>query len=288
MPEGKIIQSLSGYYDIEHDGEIYRCRGRGNFRQKKVTPLVGDIVDFKEGYVLEIKPRKNEMLRPPLANLDQGILVFSAVEPDFQPLLLDRFLVRLEADDILPIICFSKTDLADDAIRKEMERFAADYRKIGYEVLFTSAADQRNFETLTRLLDGKTSVFAGQSGVGKSSLLNALDPRFELKTGAISEALGRGKHTTRRIRLLPIGSGYVADTPGFSSLDFRDLEAKDLSYCFPEMRALAAECKFRGCTHLAEPKCAVKEAVANKEIPAYRHEHYKQFYEEIQGQKRRY
>ncbi|HET7616521.1 MAG TPA: ribosome small subunit-dependent GTPase A [Bacillales bacterium] len=288
MADGKIIQSLSGYYDVDSNGEIHRCRGRGNFRKKKVTPLVGDFVEFQDGYILDVKPRRNEMLRPPLANLDQGILVFSAVEPDFQPLLLDRFLVRLEMDDIPPIICFSKMDLADEDKRSEIGKYADDYQKVGYDVLFTSTAGGENYDTVRSLLEGKTSVFAGQSGVGKSSLLNALDPQLALKTGVISEALGRGKHTTRRIKLLPIGSGFVADTPGFSSLDFRGIEADELSACFPEMRERAADCKFRGCSHLTEPKCAVKDALSAGEIADYRYEHYKQFYTEIQAQKRRY
>lgn len=286
MAKGRIIQSLSGYYDIESNGEIFRCRGRGNFRKKKVTPLVGDFVEFKDGYILDIKPRKNELLRPPLANLDQGVLVFSSVKPDFSSLLLDRFLVRLEADNIQPVVCISKMDLLKR--RKKIEQYASDYRSFGYDVVLTSGVTKEGIDTLRGLLKENISVFAGQSGVGKSSLLNALEPGLALKTGDISESLGRGKHTTRRVKLIPIESGYVADTPGFSSLDFRDIEAENLSLYFPEMRKRIADCKFRGCTHIAEPGCAVKKAVEDEEIPAYRYEHYKQFFEEIHGQKRRY
>lgn len=288
MAEGKIIQSLSGYYDIESGGEIYRCRGRGNFRKKKVTPLVGDYVEFENDYVLDVRPRKNELLRPPLANLDQGILVFSAVEPEFHPLLLDRFLVRLAADDIRSVVCLSKIDLVDKMGRQRIEQYADDYRQIGYDVVLISTITEEGLDSLRDLLAKKTSVFAGQSGVGKSSLLNALKPGLSLKTGEISESLGRGKHTTRRVELFQIESGYVADTPGFSSLDFRGLEAGDLSFYFPEMNERAGDCKFRGCTHITEPKCAVKAAVEAGDIPDYRYKHYVQFFEEIHGQKRRY
>jgi ribosome biogenesis GTPase len=286
MKEGRIIQSLSGYYDIESHGEMFRCRGRGNFRKKKMTPLVGDFVEFKDGYILDIKPRKNELLRPPLANLDQGVLVFSAEKPGFSSLLLDRFLVRFESDNIQPVVCISKMDLVDD--RTKIEQYASDYRSLGYDVVLTSGVTKEGIDTLRNLLRENVSVFAGQSGVGKSSLLNTLEPGLALQTGEISESLGRGKHTTRRVKLIPIESGYVADTPGFSSLDFRDIRPEDLSLFFPEMRKQSADCKFRGCTHTAEPGCAVKNAVEDKKIPAYRYEHYKQFFEEIQGQKRRY
>ncbi|HET7579612.1 MAG TPA: ribosome small subunit-dependent GTPase A [Bacillales bacterium] len=287
MAEGRIIQSLSGYYDVESGGEIYRCRGRGNFRKRKVTPLVGDIVAFEDGYVLEVKPRKNELLRPPLSNLDQGVLVFSAVEPEFHPLLLDRFLVRLEADDIHPVICFSKLDLADESGRQQITKYAEDYRDAGYNVVLTSTHTKEGIDLLQTWLAEKISVFAGQSGVGKSSLLNELRPDLSLETGEISESLGRGKHTTRRVQLFPVGSGYVADTPGFSSLDFRGIEDENLQLFFPEMRIRVGECKFRGCTHIAEPQCAVKEAVASGDIPDYRYEHYKQFFKDIKGQRRR-
>ncbi|HET7578241.1 MAG TPA: ribosome small subunit-dependent GTPase A [Bacillales bacterium] len=288
MAEGRIIQSLSGYYDVESGGEIYRCRGRGNFRKRKITPLVGDFVEFEDGYILDVLPRKNELLRPPLANLDQGVLVFSAAEPEFHPLLLDRFLVRLESDDIHPAICFSKVDLLDDEGLEQIKQYAVDYRTIGYSVVLTSIARKEGIDSLHSLLDKKVTVFAGQSGVGKSSLLNALDPDLTLETGDISERLSRGKHTTRRVKLIPIGSGFAADTPGFSSLDFRGIEAENLAIYFPEMVERAPECKFRGCTHLAEPKCAVKTALESGEIPEYRYKHYKQFFEEIQSQKRRY
>lgn len=288
MAEGRIIQSLSGYYDVASGEEVYRCRGRGNFRKRKVTPLVGDIVEFSEGYILDVKPRKNELLRPPLANLDRGILVFSAVRPAFHPLLLDRFLVRLEADQIVPLICVTKMDLADSETREQMEHYAHDYRSLGYPLVLASAVSGEGMDEVQAILKGHLSVFAGQSGVGKSSLLNVLKPHLALETGDISEHVGRGKHTTRRVQLLPLASGYVADTPGFSSLDFRGIEAEDLSLYFPEMKARLPDCKFRGCLHISEPGCAVKAGVESEEIPMYRYSHYQQFLQEIQNRKRRY
>jgi len=293
MPEGKIIKALSGFYYVESSEGIITCRGRGNFRNKKITPLVGDHVIYHieksgEGYLLEVKDRKNELVRPPIANVDQAILVFSAVEPDFSPILLDRFLVLIEFNEIKPIIVITKIDLLSEEALKKINAHAVYYRKIGYEVLLTSSKTEEGVELVQPLLAEKISVFAGQSGVGKSTLLNALNPNLDLKTGIISSHLGRGKHTTRHVELIEIGEGLVADTPGFSSLDFIDIEVEDLSYCFIEMRERSNTCKFRGCTHLAEPKCAVKEAIENGEISSDRYEHYKSFIQEIRDRKPRY
>jgi ribosome biogenesis GTPase / thiamine phosphate phosphatase len=294
MPEGKIIKALSGFYYVVTEEGITQCRGRGVFRKNKVTPLVGDKVIFqaenkKEGYLMEVLERKNDLIRPPIANVDQAILVFSAVQPDFNPLLLDRFLVLIESKHILPIICISKMDLVDDEEFRKIETFANDYRKIGYDVLLTSTDDEQTLEMLLPFFEGRVSVFAGQSGVGKSSILQVLRPDLEIKTDNISMHLGRGKHTTRHVELIEIGNGLVADTPGFSSLEFNEIEEiTGLSSCFPEMRRIQSQCKFRGCTHLTEPKCAVKAAIENGEIKEYRYEHYMNFIQEIKDRKPRY
>ncbi|WP_203290151.1 ribosome small subunit-dependent GTPase A [Metabacillus sp. cB07] len=294
MPKGKIIKALSGFYYCLDGDKTIQCRGRGVFRKNKITPLVGDEVVYdyeneREGTIQEVLERKNELVRPPIANVDQAILVFSAVEPDFSPVLLDRFLVLIESNDIEPVICISKMDLIkDEKQRQEIEEYAADYRKIGYEVMLTSTLEEDGITELRPLLNGRISVFAGQSGVGKSSLLNVLRPELSLKTSGISSHLGRGKHTTRHVELIQVGTGLVADTPGFSSLEFMNIETEDLSYCFPEMRGVSGNCKFRACTHISEPKCAVKEAVENGSIPAYRYEHYLSFIEEIKDRKPRY
>ncbi|WNS77125.1 ribosome small subunit-dependent GTPase A [Bacillus sp. DTU_2020_1000418_1_SI_GHA_SEK_038] len=293
MPEGKIIKALSGFYYVLSGNETIQCRGRGVFRKNKITPLVGDEVVFqaendKEGYILEIKERKNELVRPPIANVDQAILVFSAVEPSFSTSLLDRFLVLVEFNHIKPIICITKMDLTNEEQYKEIQNYANNYRKAGYQVLLTSSETEEGIKDLSPFLDGEISVFAGQSGVGKSSLLNALRPDLELRTNDISSHLGRGKHTTRHVELIKVGNGLVADTPGFSSLEFTDIEMEDVNFCFPEIQQHSEDCKFRGCLHLAEPKCAVKIAVDNHEIPLYRYEHYKTFLQEIKERKPRY
>lgn len=293
MPEGKIIKALSGFYYVLSENEIYQCRGRGVFRKNKITPLVGDEVVFqiendKDGYILEVKERKNELIRPPIANVDQAILVFSVSEPEFSTALLDRFLVLIEYHHIRPIICLTKLDLADDEAKRKVEQYANDYRKAGYHVLLTSSETAEGIDELLPFLEGEISVFAGQSGVGKSSLLNVLRPDLTLKTNEISSHLGRGKHTTRHVELIHIGNGLVADTPGFSSLEFTDIEPEDLNYCFPDIQQISENCKFRGCLHISEPKCAVKASVENQEIPLYRYEHYKEFLEEIKNRKPRY
>lgn len=293
MPEGKIIKALSGFYYVFDGHQIIQCRGRGVFRKNKITPLVGDSVVYqaeneREGYIMEVYERKNELIRPPIANVDQAILVFSAKEPDFSSILLDRFLVIIESNEINPIICITKMDLLTDEERLKLSDFVNDYRKIGYEITLSSSKTEEGLDKLLPHIKGKISVFAGQSGVGKSSLLNAIKPDLELKTSHISSHLGRGKHTTRHVELIDIENGLVADTPGFSALEFDTLEAEYLSNCFPEMAGLRNDCKFRGCLHLNEPKCAVKDAVANEEIPRYRYDHYLQFLQEIKDRKPRY
>lgn len=294
MPEGKIIKALSGfYYVLTGEEEIIQCRGRGVFRKNKVTPLVGDEVVFQaenetDGYILEVKDRKNELVRPPVANVDQAILVFSAVEPGFSTALLDRFLVLVEFNSIRPIICITKMDLTNEKEQNEIKQYAEQYSRAGYEVLLTSSETEDGIDQLLPRLEGVISVFAGQSGVGKSSLLNVLRPDLDLKTDDISSHLGRGKHTTRHVELIKVGNGLVADTPGFSSLDFTDIEMEDLNYCFPDIETISENCKFRGCLHIKEPKCAVKDAVENGELPSYRYDHYQVFLQEIKDRKPRY
>jgi ribosome biogenesis GTPase len=272
---------------------MIQCRGRGVFRKNKITPLVGDEVVFqaeneREGYIMEVKERKNELVRPPIANVDQAILVFSAVEPGFSTVLLDRFLVLVEYNHIKPLICITKMDLTNDNEKQAINEYADHYRNIGYEVLLTSSETEAGIEGLTPHVEDKISVFAGQSGVGKSSLLNVLRPDLELKTNDISSHLGRGKHTTRHVELIRIGNGLIADTPGFSSLEFADIEAEELTYCFPEMVRESENCKFRACLHISEPKCAVKAAVESQTITQYRYQHYVDFLQEIKERKPRY
>ena len=293
MEQGQIRKALSGYYYVEQDGELIQCRGRGVFRNRGESPLVGDIVDFtkegeSDGYVMKIHPRKNELVRPPIANIDQAILVFSVKEPAFNTILLDRFLVVLESFQIKPIICLTKMDLLTDEGLAAIQPYIEDYKNIGYEVITTYKDDTALLDRIQPMLEGKMTVLAGQSGVGKSTLLNTLIPALNLKTGIISQSLGRGKHTTRHVELIEVCGGLLADTPGFSSFDFDTIEKEELTACFPEFLRTSEGCKFRGCLHIKEPKCAVKSALETGEIKNYRYEHYEQFLQEIIDRKPRY
>lgn len=306
MPEGIIVKALSGYYyvkplregKISPEDEIIQCRARGIFKKKGLSPLVGDNVIYSltengEGMVDEINPRDSELIRPPVANVDLAILVFSVTEPTLNLQLLDKFLVHIEHSGIEAVLCLSKQDLEQNGEETEEAIAAAEavnriYTAIGYEVYGTSSRQGVGVEELHDRLKGHVAVFAGQSGVGKSSLLNALVPGLELETNEISNRLGRGKHTTRHVELVEIGGGYVADTPGFSQLDFTELGIEDLGYCFREMRELAPDCKFRACTHVHEPGCAVLKAVEEGSIAPSRHQNYLTFMTEMKERKRRY
>lgn len=287
------MKSLSGFYYVKNEQGIFRCKGRGLFRKQKLTPVVGDIVDFdmqadSDGYITAIKERKNEMKRPPIANIDQAIIVVSAKEPDFSTLLLDRFLVLVEANDITPLIFISKMDMIAKEERDQIDWYQSAYQTIGYQVEALSAKEDQELEAISKHFSSKISVIAGQSGVGKSSLLNRLNPTLDIETNEISVSLGRGKHTTRHVELVEIDNGLVADTPGFSSLEFDQILLEELSSYFPEMVERQHNCKFRGCMHVNEPKCAVKKAVESNDITVFRYEHYLQFYQEIQNRKPRY
>jgi ribosome biogenesis GTPase len=285
--KGQIIKALSGFYYVASEDEIFQTRARGNFRNRKITPLVGDEVIFEssnqtDGYLLEILPRKNELVRPPVANVDQGVVVTSLVEPNFSYNLLDRFLVTLEYEGIEPIIFLTKADLVKDLAA--MKAIEETYQAIGYHVI-TSKAEGEDLLELQRYFPERITVFLGQSGAGKSTLLTRIVPELALETGVISESLGRGKHTTRHVELLPICDGLVADTPGFSSIDFLEIEAVELPKLFPDFLAVAANCRFRECMHLNEPDCAVKQGVAANEIAETRYKNYVQFLEEIENRR---
>ena len=286
--QGQLKKALSGFYYIQHEGNLYQTRARGNFRKRKVKPLVGDFVEFEstsltDGYLLEIFPRKNELVRPPVANVDQVIVVASLVEPDFSYHLLDRFLVSLEQKQIEPVIYLSKVDLLGDTTL--LEEIKATYRLAGYRVI---VGDEDGLNQVKALLKNRLTVLAGQSGAGKSTLLNQLVPGLALETGEISEALNRGKHTTRHVELIDVAKGLVADTPGFSSIDFFDLEVTDLPKMFPEFVVLQDVCRFRECSHTHEPDCAVKEALAEGKIAQIRYDNYLLFLQELKNQRPTY
>jgi ribosome biogenesis GTPase / thiamine phosphate phosphatase len=305
MPQGLIVKALSGYYYVWPDGAAIKdspfiqCRARGVFRDRGISPLVGDHVSYEitengEGIVTQLAPRTSELIRPPIANTELAVLVFSVIEPDLNLNLLDKFLVHIEREGLRVVICLTKHDLlqssSNNGVRQaELEAAIHLYQNIGYDVLLTSAKQGIGIEPLREQLANKISVFSGQSGVGKSSLLNAMIAGLTLETNAISHKLGRGKHTTRHVELLPLEhGGLVADTPGFSQLDFSNLEAEQLSDCFIEFVPLAEHCKFRGCIHLHEPECAVIEAKEDGRVASSRYDHYVQFLTEIKERKRRY
>lgn len=276
--QGTIIKSLAGFYYVEADGQVYQTRARGNFRKKGQTPYVGDFVDFSaddqsEGYILKIHERKNSLVRPPIVNIDQAVVIMSAKEPDFNANLLDRFLVLLEQKTIEPLIYISKLDLVED--RSQLDAFKAIYEKIGYPFLYS-------LEELLPHLDKKVTVFMGQTGVGKSTLLNRIAPELALETGQISDSLGRGRHTTRAVSFYNVNGGKIADTPGFSSLDYEVKESELLNDCFPELAEVSQGCKFRTCTHTHEPACAVKLALETGQVAQSRYDNYLQFLSEIE------
>ena len=276
--QGIIIKSLAGFYYVEADGQVYQTRARGNFRKKGQTPYVGDLVDFSaedqsEGYILKIHERKNSLVRPPIVNIDQAVVIMSAKEPDFNANLLDRFLVLLEQKTIEPLIYISKLDLVED--RSQLDAYKAIYKKIGYPFLYS-------LEELLPHLENKVTVFMGQTGVGKSTLLNKIAPELALETGQISDSLGRGRHTTRAVSFYNVNGGKIADTPGFSSLDYEVKESELLNDCFPELAEVSQGCKFRTCTHTHEPACAVKLALESGQVAQSRYDNYLQFLSEIE------
>lgn len=284
--KGQIRKAISGFYYVHSDDETYQTRGRGNFRNRKITPLVGDQVLFEsenktDGYLLEVMPRKNQLVRPPVANVDLGVVVTSLVEPNFSYNLLDRFLVTLEYESIDPVIFLTKTDLASN--EQQIDEIKQTYETIGYPVIVPKYPGDT--AELIRYFPERLTVFMGQSGAGKSTLLNQISPDLNLETGEISDSLGRGRHTTRHVELLPLYDGLVADTPGFSSIDFLTIETTELPKQFPEFVSASNHCRFRECMHAKEPGCEVKRQVETGEIAQTRYENYLQFLQEVENRK---
>lgn len=281
MMNDRIIKALSGFYYVQTEDGVVECRARGKFRKEGVSPLVGDFVTIsrsgKSGTVEEILPRKNSFIRPAVANVDLLVLLASCAIPQTEPFLIDRVLAIAGQQGVEPLICVNKNDLEPG------EGLAGIYRRAGFRVIVTSAETGEGIGELRAAISGKLSAFTGNSGVGKSSILNALCPELKLAVGEVSEKLGRGRHTTRHIELYCLGNGtFVADTPGFSSFDTErmDLVLKDqLQYAFSDFAPYLGKCQFQDCAHLKEPGCAVRAALERGEIEPTRYESYKRLYE---------
>lgn len=291
--QGKIMKGIAGFYYVyAKDGNVYECKAKGIFRKDNIKPLVGDDVEIsvldaekKEGSIASILPRKNQLIRPAVANVDQAFVIFAMENPKPNFMLLDRFLIMMEREGIPAVICFNKKDLGDSVQAQEWKEI---YEKCGYTVLQTSAQSGEGVEEIRRILQGKTTVVAGPSGVGKSSVTNCVQDGIFMETGEISRKLKRGKHTTRHSQIIPVGKEtFLVDTPGFSSLYLADMEEQELKGYFPEFEKFAPACRFLECRHLKEPDCAVKDALERGEISQLRYENYLGLYQELK-EKRRY
>jgi ribosome biogenesis GTPase len=292
--QGKIIKGIAGFYYVQTKDGIYECKAKGSFRNRKLKPYVGDDVEItvldeenKKGNMEEILERKNFLIRPAVANVDQTLVIFAAAKPDPNLNLLDRFLIMMEQKGVPVILVFNKTDVAESA---KLEEYAGIYENCGYQVLRVSALQEEGISEIKEILRGKTSTVAGPSGVGKSSIINLLQSDIHMETGNISEKIERGKHTTRHSELISIAEDtYIFDTPGFSSLYVTDMEKEELKNYFPEFEQYEDECKFLGCVHVNEPVCGVKEALKCGKISQSRYENYKLLYEELkENEKRKY
>ena len=290
--QGKIIRGIAGFYYV-HVPEIgiLECKAKGIFRKNKLKPLVGDFVEVsildeenKKGNIDEVLERKNELIRPAVANIDQALVIFAIKKPEPNLNLLDRFLIMMEQKDIPCVLVFNKSDLATE---EEKETLRAIYQNSGCKILFISAKQNQGIEEIRNVLEGKTSTVAGPSGVGKSSLINQLQSGISMETGSISEKIERGKHTTRHTEFIPIGDDtFIMDTPGFSSLAVFDMEKEELEQFYPEFDDYRDTCRFNGCSHTHEPGCSVKEAIEEGKISKERYENYRLIYEELKNRKK--
>ena len=290
--KGKIVKGISGFYYV-HVAEtgIYECKAKGIFRNQKIKPLVGDDVEIvvldeekKIGNVEKILPRTRELIRPAVANIDMALVIFAAAKQDPNFNLLDRVLCMMEYQKVPVTICFNKCDLVTEEQREVLRKI---YKLAGYELLFTSAKTQENVEKLKSVLQGKMTAVAGPSGVGKSSLINDLQDAVQMQTGGISDKIERGKHTTRHSQIIPIAENtYIMDTPGFSSMDLPGFSKEDLWTCYPEFVRFEPGCRFIGCSHIGEPDCGVKTALAEGKISQVRYDNYVQLYQEMKNMRK--
>lgn len=289
--QGKIIKGIAGFYYVYSNHVLYECKAKGSFRNQKLKPLVGDNVEItvideekQVGNIDKVLPRQSELIRPAVANIDQAMVVFALASPDPNLNLLDRFLLMMEKQDVPVLICFNKLDLASEELYQSYKDI---YEKSGYKVISASTYEEHGLDELNRCLAHKTTTLAGPSGVGKSSIMNMLNPDANMDTGEISRKIERGKHTTRHSEIIPLNEDtYLFDTPGFSSIYFYEMEAEDLKKYYTEFIEYEPECRFRGCNHIGERDCGVKMAVEHGDISKSRYENYVSFFDELKEKKR--
>ena len=288
MKKGRIIKLIGGLYTVQDkEKNKYNVKPLGIFRYRNISPKVGDIVDFNTDNITNVYQRKNELYRPMIANVDQVLIINSAKKPNFSFLLLDKFLAMITAFNIQPVIIVSKIDLMSKEELIEFKNRLSYYNQY-FPIIYYSSKTKEGINEILKLVSNKVNVLAGQTGAGKSSLLNSINPDLNLETNEISKALGRGKHTTRHVEIFEFGKGYIADTPGFSKLEFQDFEADQLRYYYPDFFEKSSKCKFNGCTHTHEPGCEIKRLVNENKIPRIRYDNYLQIYQEISNIKRVY
>lgn len=289
--QGKIIKGIAGFYYVYTNSGLIECKAKGIFRKDGIKPLVGDNVEIElvdeadhTGNIVKILPRKNALIRPACANVDQSLVIFAIVKPDPNYNLLDRFLISMEKQNLPSVICFNKKDIAS---KEEQDELLAAYSGCGYKVLFVSGAKNQGVEEIRSCLTGKTTVVAGPSGVGKSTIINALYPNANMETGEISRKIERGKHTTRHAELFALSEDtFLMDTPGFTSLSLGNMEKEELQGFYPEFARYEKDCRFGGCAHLSEPVCGVKDALDRGEISRVRYGNYSILYEELKNRKK--
>lgn len=289
--KGKIIKGIAGFYYVHTPAGLAECKAKGIFRKDRIKPLVGDDVEVEladeeplAGNIIRILPRNNALIRPASANIDQALVIFAIVKPNPNYNLLDRFLITMEKQSLKVIVCFNKKDLATPKERRELEEA---YGKCGYHVLFVSGTEGQGIDEIKNCLKGKTTVVAGPSGVGKSTIINALYPGANMETGEISRKIDRGKHTTRHAQLFALdGDTFIMDTPGFTSLNLGEMEKEELQGCYPEFAEYEKNCRFGGCSHISEPVCGVKDALAEGKISRVRYSNYVMLYDELKNRKK--
>lgn len=288
---GKIIKGIAGFYYVHTSAGLAECKAKGIFRKDKIKPLVGDDVEIEltdkeplTGNIVRILPRRNALVRPASANIDQALVIFAIVKPDPNYNLLDRFLITMERQELKAVICFNKKDLASTEEQFELENA---YGRCGYRVLFVSGTGRQGMDEIRKCLKGKTTVVAGPSGVGKSTIINALYPEANMETGEISRKIDRGKHTTRHAQLFALDEDtFIMDTPGFTSLSLGEMEKEELQGYYPEFAEYEKNCRFGGCSHISEPICGIKDALTEGKISQVRYHNYSVLYEELKSRKK--